>query len=127
MYILNDKKTSQEILSLPQCNGRAQIQLFEETMEGKGFSSSDGPLIDEQRAFAIKVFAQFCTAKAFEDKVQEETEILMKHIQEQSHKPVQIKRLFSLSLINSIWNLVMNSRFELDDPVALRVAEAMTV
>ena len=84
----------------------------------RGIVFSSGSNWDSQRKFVLKKLSEFGVGKSrLEGTVSEQVELLVKVLRKEAkYGPIKLGERFSISLVNSIWNIVTGSQFDLDDP-----------
>ena len=92
-----------------------------------GIALTDGPLVEEQRNFAHKSLRGFgFRTNVFEDNSRLELNQVLEDIEKKSGRPVAVKGMFNIPMMNAIWNIFMGNRFDHDDPQLRRIAEGVT-
>ena len=84
----------------------------------RGIVFSSGKTWDEQRKFILKTLSDHGVGKSpLEGTVMEQVGLLVKLLRKDAVKgAVKLGDRFSISLVNSIWNIVTGSQFDLEDP-----------
>ena len=127
--VISDFKTCVEVFKdanfsarptyLTEVMGSVMHQEQDHPSLNRGVVFSSGANWDSQRKFVLKKLSQFGLGKSrLEGTVAEQVEMLVKVLRKQAKAgPVKLGEKFSISLVNSIWNIVTGSQFDLDDPL----------
>ena len=104
---------------LTEVMGSIMADAADDPSPNRGVVFSSGRTWDEQRKFVLKKLSEFGVGKSrLEATVAEQVELLADLLRKESLTgPVKLGQRFSISLVNSIWNIVTGSQFSLDDPL----------
>ena len=117
--VFKDANFSARPTYLTEVMGSVMARPEDDPSPNRGVVFSSGKTWDEQRKFVLKKLSEFGVGKSrLEDTITEQVELLIKVLRKDSSKgPVHLGQRFSVSIINSIWNIVTGSQFDLDDPL----------
>ena len=117
--VFKDANFSARPTYLTEVMGSVMARPEDDPSPNRGVVFSSGKTWDEQRKFVLKKLSEFGVGKSrLEDTITEQVELLIKVLRKDSSKgAVHLGQRFSVSIINSIWNIVTGSQFDLDDPL----------
>ncbi len=82
-----------------------------------GIVLSNGPTWVEQRRYALHTLRDLGFGKnSMDDRINEEVDQFCRHLEKTEGKPVDVRYDFNLSVLNSLWAIVLNDRLDYDDP-----------
>ena len=91
-----------------------------------GIIFSDGPLVVEQRNFALKSLKGFgLRTNLLEESIHLEIKQVLDGIDKNCGRSVAVKGMFAISVLNGIWSIFMGQRFEHDDPKLRKIADGI--
>ncbi|ODN00933.1 Farnesoate epoxidase [Orchesella cincta] len=118
--VISDPKMMKEIFTVePAFSGRAFFEGFEMyPNEPLGIVSTEGELWEVHRRFLLRQLRDFGFGKStMEQLILDEVKETIDLLKSSSAKPISnIKEIFQVSVINSLWTIVANERFNHDDP-----------
>nr|XP_053628796.1 cytochrome P450 2C15-like isoform X1 [Cherax quadricarinatus] len=89
-----------------------------------GIIGGNGDKWQELRRFVLRHLRDFGFGKTTcEPMITKEVTELMDHIQQQKGQPIPMMRLFNLSVVNTLWGMVMGKRFAFDDAKVNKLLE----
>ena len=117
--VFKDANFSARPTYLTEVMGSVMARPEDDPSPNRGVVFSSGKTWDEQRKFVLKKLSEFGVGKSrLEGTITEQVELLIKVLRKDSSKgAVHLGQRFSVSIINSIWNIVTGSQFDLDDPL----------
>ena len=117
--VFKDSNFSARPTYLTEVMGSVMHQPHDHPSLNRGVVFSSGPNWASQRKCVLKKLSEFGLGKSrLEGTVAEQIEMLVKVLRKQAKTgPVKLGEKFSISLVNSIWNIVTGSQFDLDDPL----------
>ena len=117
--VFKDANFSARPTYLTEVMGSIMSRPEDDPSPNRGIVFSSGKIWDEQRKFILKKLSEFGVGKSrLEETVTEQVEMLVKLLRKDSTKGnVKLGERFSVSLVNSIWNIVTGSQFDLEDPL----------
>ncbi len=123
--VVCDYETIQEVGQSPDLVDRPQPTLLQLTKGnvmcgGKkslgGLVMGIGPSWVEQRRFALHNLRNLGFGKnLMEDLILEEVSKLCLNLETFDGKPIQVKQIFNMAVVNSLWHIVAGARFSYDD------------
>ena len=119
VQLFKDANFSARPTYLTEVMGSVMHQAEDHPSPNRGVVFSSGSNWDTQRKFVLKKLSEFGVGKSkLEGTVAEQVEMLVKVLRKQAKTgSVKLGERFSISLVNSIWNIVTGSQFDLDDPL----------
>ncbi|CAG7725837.1 unnamed protein product, partial [Allacma fusca] len=112
--VFNDTKSVKEAFKLVALSDRAPITHFKEGTKGKGFGFTNY-VNAEQKFFIIKNLKIYNeNGQYLEGKLNDEISYFFDTLNPGT--PIPIRNLFSHTVVNSIWGIVMGYTFKHDDP-----------
>ncbi|CAL8092455.1 unnamed protein product [Orchesella dallaii] len=126
MVVVSNPKLCKEIFSTdPAFAGRPQFGefgIYED--EFLGIINSEGDLWEVHRRFLLRQLRDFGFGKsAMETKIIEELNEVLGKFKAQEGKPItKLRETLRLALVNSLWTILANQRFDQDDPQLLKLA-----
>ena len=119
VQLFKDANFSARPTYLTEVMGSVMHQAEDHPSSNRGVVFSSGSNWDTQRKFVLKKLSEFGVGKSkLEGTVAEQVEMLVKVLRKQAKTgSVKLGERFSISLVNSIWNIVTGSQFDLDDPL----------
>ena len=141
LVIVGDLETLKKLFNHSECQDRmsseiSQILREERRMKSKCFQGivfSERKVWSEQRKLASRalndiclgepgrlitsnnLFSEFCVVQGMEKIIQEEVELFMTFLSKLVHKPLDMRLLFALPVMNILWKLITGDRFDFDD------------
>ena len=117
--VFKDANFSARPTYLTEVMGSVMARPEDDPSPNRGVVFSSGKTWDEQRKFVLKKLSEFGVGKSkLEEQVTEQVELLTKLLRKDATKgAVNLCERFSVSLVNSIWNIVTGSQFDLEDPL----------
>merc|ERR1719167_526270 len=111
---------AKELLSKDEWCGRhtsyVSKYLRSDSGKNKGIISTDGQEWLEQRRFALKHLKDFGFGKSgLHGIIQEEVDILIKHLMQFQHQDFRMETVFGIPVINVLWVIVAGKRFDRKD------------
>ncbi|KAM4694847.1 cytochrome P450 2F2-like [Discoglossus pictus] len=102
--------------------GRGWSPIFNEMSKGNGIVFSNGENWKVMRRFALATLRDFGMGKrTLEDKINEESDYLIKKLESFEGKPFQNKMIINGAAANIIVSILLGHRFEYESPVFLRL------
>lgn len=81
-----------------------------------GIVFSDGHLWQKQRKFSLHHLKQFGYGrKEMEEQISKEVKVLVENLTHECSKPLDVHRLFDVTVINVLWSMMAGERFDLND------------
>lgn len=81
-----------------------------------GIVFSDGHLWQKQRKFSLHHLKQFGYGrKEMEEQISKEVKVLIENLTHECSKPLDVHRLFDVTVINVLWSMMAGERFDLND------------
>ncbi|CAL8126604.1 unnamed protein product [Orchesella dallaii] len=120
--VISNPKWVKEIFSTDTAfSGRSRIQCFEmypDTPFALGIVSSEGEFWETHRRFLLRQLRDFGFGKSYmEQLVLEEVQEVIERFRKTKGKSVSdLKSVFVLAVINSLWTILTSKRFQHDDP-----------
>ena len=134
LYI-TDFEMLQEALSLDVFSGRGNEVFKSAFMVGirgggtgfHGLSGSEGQLWKEQRRFALKHLRDFGFGRSsMEEIIRVEFDDLAEKFRlSKGKEDINVHMLFNVSVINVLWSIISGSRFDMNNPEAVKRMEDM--
>ncbi|CAL8126614.1 unnamed protein product [Orchesella dallaii] len=123
--VVSDPRMVKEIFTNdPAFTGRAIFEGFEAyPNEPLGIASIEGEMWEVHRRFLLRQLRDFGFGKSsMEELVQEEVKETIAHLKKFQGKPIKnLKQMLQISVLNSLWTITANKRFNHDDPVVLKM------
>ncbi|CAG7822079.1 unnamed protein product, partial [Allacma fusca] len=110
--------------------GRPRLNVFTASSDDgivRGIGFTDGTHWTEQRRFALKNLREFgIGAKSMEGKIQEEVSELVGSLKAREGKPIPVKGLFNIPVINAFWSILLGHKLKENDPESLAALRSLT-
>ena len=119
VQVFKDANFSARPTYLTEVMGSIMARPEDDPSPNRGVVFSSGKTWDQQRKFILKKLSEFGVGKSrLEETITEQVDLLVNVLRKDSCKGlVQLGQRFSVSMVNSIWNIVTGSQFDLDDPL----------
>jgi len=127
--VVYDYEIAKELFSQDVSAGRPKSFVYKYRMLGgkKGLMFNDGESWKSQRRYALKTLKDFGFGKkGLEDVLIEEADRMADYFREQDGKPTLVLNMFNVAILNVLWQIVANYRFELTDPRAANIVKLIT-
>ena len=127
--VFKDANFSARPTYLTEVMGGLMTKPEDDPSPNRGIVFSSGKTWDEQRKFILKTLSEHGVGKSkLEGSVMEQVELLTKLLRKDAAKgAVKLGERFSVSLVNSIWNIVTGSQFDLEDPLIHKIYKGIDV
>jgi len=87
---------------------------------------AEGRIWSDHRRFTLRNLRDFGFGKtSLEGLILDEVNELVGWIQAQNGKPIELRRRFSLAVVNVLWTLLCGKRYAHDDPKLLAILDQM--
>ena len=119
VQVFRDSNFSARPTYLTEVMGNVMHRSGDHPSPNRGVVFSSGTVWDQQRKFLLKKLSEFGVGKSkLEETVAEQVDRLLNLLRKEGREgAVCLSEKLSISLVNSIWQIVTGSQFELDDPV----------
>ena len=119
VQVFRDSNFSARPTYLTEVMGNVMHRSGDHPSPNRGVVFSSGAVWDQQRKFLLKKLSEFGVGKSkLEETVAEQVDKLVNLLRKEAREgAVCLGEKLSISLVNSIWQIVTGSQFELDDPV----------
>lgn len=92
--------------------------------DARGLLFSHGKEWSEQRRFTLRRLRDFGLGKStMEGLILEEISQFFTLMDKELHKPISVKHMFNISVVNSLWTLIAGKRMELTDPYLVELVK----
>nr|AAI60556.1 LOC733530 protein [Xenopus tropicalis] len=107
-------------------SGRPKTPLFEQTFKGNGIVFADGENWKVMRRFTISTLRDFGMGKkTIEDRIIEESCCLVETFKSHKGKPFDNTMILNAAVANIIVHILLNHRFEYQDPTLLKLIKGV--
>ena len=121
--VIGDFKLLKDAFSGEKANARPPDQQwfnkeirYGDGTDSRGIVFSHGEEWSQQRRFTMRRLRDFGLGKSsMEDMISEEVGDLLKLLDQKLNKPLEVRYIFNLSIINGLWKIVTGTRFHLED------------
>ncbi|OCT81362.1 cytochrome P450 2K4 [Xenopus laevis] len=108
-------------------SGRPKIPLFDDTSKGHGVIFADGENWKVMRRFTISTLRDFGMGKkTIEDRIGEECDCLVEMFKSHDGKPFDNTLILNAAVANIIVHILLNHRFEYQDPTLLKLIKSVS-
>ncbi len=91
-----------------------------------GVILSNGNYWRQQRRYVLKNLKDFGFGKSsMEDSLNEDVQKLLEHFKPQVGQPLSLNRMFNISILNALWNILVGEKLPLDDPKLHKTVELL--
>jgi len=108
-----------EIYNLPEAAGRPSAFVYKNRMLGKNL----GILLNDSANYRVQRISTHRTLKDFgfgrhgiEETLQFESDYLIQHLRANTDKSHDLMSIFNFTVLNTLWKIVGDKRYEIDDP-----------
>ncbi|XP_023347441.1 methyl farnesoate epoxidase, partial [Eurytemora carolleeae] len=127
--ILYDLNTAKELFSQDNAAGRPDSFVYKYRMLGQklGLLFNDGEAWKTQRRFVLKTLKDFGFGKkGLEGVLVEEADKIGDLFRSKQNEPFLVLNLFNVAILNVLWTIVANHRYDLTDPNAQTLVKLIT-
>ncbi|XP_035709480.1 cytochrome P450 2C23 isoform X2 [Folsomia candida] len=126
VVFINDYQKMKELYKLETTTGRAHLPLFEKRGVF-GLGLLEGEDWREVRKFLLRCLRDSGFGKrSMEGSIQEEVSQTINFIRKNLHKPMYLKPLIEVAVINALWFLMTSEKYDIEDPTKKKVADVLS-
>ncbi|OXA43400.1 Cytochrome P450 2J3 [Folsomia candida] len=115
IVVLNTLPMIKDALRRDTFSGRPN-HLLAMKLSRDGITFNDGPAGYEQRRFTLKTLRDLGFGKqSMEKLVEEEVHELVDYFGKNTNKPIELKHIFGLFVINALWSILVGDKFSVND------------
>ncbi|XP_037792868.1 cytochrome P450 2L1-like [Penaeus monodon] len=130
LVVLSDYNLIKSVFSKAECSGRPWIftlQCFT-YFTGKGLIFSEGRPWQESRRFALRHLRDFGLGRrSLERVIRPEVASFLKDLEGRAGRPTEVNWNLNVAVLNVIWRLVADRRFDINDPEIIRFEKMIRV
>jgi len=127
--VVYDYEIARDLFNQDMLSGRPDSFVYKYRMLGDklGLLFNDGESWKNQRRFILKTLKDFGFGKkSLEGVLVEEADKMGEFFREKNGKPILVQNLFNVAILNVLWVIVANHRYDLSDPKAQHLVKLIT-